>query len=336
MNRYKRLCSLILAGVLMGTGIATARHSATGRGRPWFAGARRTPYSRIISIGDSLSDLGNLFALTGGDKPAPPYYEGRFSNGPLWVEILAARLRMVLVPEDQYAVAGAYTGPGNLNGAYPGMEDQVLQLLDNHPQGLDPNALYTIWIGANDFFATLEVVALMDPSDPAYQQNVAQAFLSMVATGVANTADAVSVLAAAGARHILVVNLPDLGITPMGTGLGPGMGPFLSFWVDTYNGALDQALDALATAGVATIRLDSAGLLRDMVSEPARFGLVNVTDQGVYAPDPAGYLFWDPVHPTTEGHEVLADRAVHELLKFYARKRAPRSPRALLGHIKRR
>ena len=63
MNRYKKLWSLILAGVLMGTGIATARHSATGRARPWFAGARRTPYSRIISIGDSLSDLGNLFAL---------------------------------------------------------------------------------------------------------------------------------------------------------------------------------------------------------------------------------------------------------------------------------
>lgn len=41
---------------------------------------------RVVVFGDSLSDNGNLFAQTG--QPPAPYFQGRFSNGPVWVEQL--------------------------------------------------------------------------------------------------------------------------------------------------------------------------------------------------------------------------------------------------------
>src|SRR4051812_23986271 len=51
--------------------------------------AQNRPFTSQYSFGDSLSDNGNLYALTSRTQPAsPPYYQGRFSNGPTFVELL--------------------------------------------------------------------------------------------------------------------------------------------------------------------------------------------------------------------------------------------------------
>jgi phospholipase/lecithinase/hemolysin len=75
-------------------------------------------YSQIVAFGDSLSDNGNMFALTEGtvyETPSPPYYEGRFSNGPVWVDYLAQDLGIDLV---NMAYGGARTD-GHPLTAYP-------------------------------------------------------------------------------------------------------------------------------------------------------------------------------------------------------------------------
>ena len=46
-------------------------------------------FSGIVVFGDSLSDTGNFFLASGGAVAGPPYFEGRFSDGPVWVEVLA-------------------------------------------------------------------------------------------------------------------------------------------------------------------------------------------------------------------------------------------------------
>lgn len=49
-------------------------------------------FGNIVAFGDSLTHNGNLYAATeatGGIPPAPSYSNGRFSNGPVWVEYLA-------------------------------------------------------------------------------------------------------------------------------------------------------------------------------------------------------------------------------------------------------
>src|SRR4051812_24277895 len=77
------------------------------RGTPWnqgravrtFLPALETLESRVVLagnlvvFGDSLSDVGNLSLSNGNiETPSPPYFAGRFSNGPLWVDTLASSL----------------------------------------------------------------------------------------------------------------------------------------------------------------------------------------------------------------------------------------------------
>src|SRR5947209_6877127 len=46
-----------------------------------------TPFQQLVVFGDSLSDMGNTFAVAG--IPQPPYYDGRWTNGPNWVDYFA-------------------------------------------------------------------------------------------------------------------------------------------------------------------------------------------------------------------------------------------------------
>lgn len=69
--------------------------------------------TQVISLGDSFSDTGNLYALTGQRYPPPPYYEGRFSNGPLWIEHLAKHYAASL---HNHAVGGATSDDDTYTG----------------------------------------------------------------------------------------------------------------------------------------------------------------------------------------------------------------------------
>lgn len=270
------------------------------------------PFSKIVTFGDSLSDTGNAFLYTGGLFPAnPPNAAGRISNGALWTEYLAESLGMELQPEDQYAVAGARTDQDNFNAIFipplagTGLESQIATYLtDSGAEGADPSALHTIWIGANDIFTTLTFGGDIGLT---------------VYTAIQNTAQAVVTLSNEGARHILVLNLPDLGLTPFGLAQGPLGSAQLSYLTNLYNAGLKQALDSLENAGIRTIRLDAAGLIREIADDPAAFGLVNASDPALGSGnDAAGYLFWDGVHPTTAGHRIVASRVIDELIGFYS------------------
>jgi hypothetical protein len=59
-----------------------------------FMGAQaQTPsYDAWYVFGDSSCDVGNIFTATGGAEPAAPYYSGRFSNGPIWLDHAAGFL----------------------------------------------------------------------------------------------------------------------------------------------------------------------------------------------------------------------------------------------------
>ena len=70
--------------------------------------ANADSFSAVFVYGDSLSDNGNLFAATG--FPPAPYFDGRFSNGPVAAEQLAALLGVSTV---DFAWGGATTGLGN-------------------------------------------------------------------------------------------------------------------------------------------------------------------------------------------------------------------------------
>jgi cholinesterase len=241
-----------------------------------------TAYSAVYVYGDSLSDNGNLFAADGGTYPAPPYFDGRFSNGPVAVEQLAAKLGAPLI---DYAFGGATTGIGNQadggNQTTPGMSGlpgMLAEVFGFPPNpALTPSALFIVWGGANDF----EIGG-------------------SVTTAILDIDEIVATLESEGAKHILVPGLPDLGLTPEYYN-----DPAAILYSEEFNAGLQATLPAGATY------FDVAGLMNSIVADPAAYGLSDVTDQCyVSGPtacsDPNQYLFWDDIHPTTAADSILA------------------------------
>ncbi len=281
------------------------------------------PYSAIYAFGDSLSDVGNVYAATGGVTPAAPYAAGQFSNGPVWVQGFAKALGLpALTPSllggTNYAYGGAQSG-ATINHAatsidLTGGNGQIAQYQAAHPVS-DPNALYTLWIGGNDLRAI--------PGNATPEQ--VQAAISQA---VGNVGNAIGALAAGGVKSLLVVTVPDLGRTPAAIAGGPSAQSSATAVAAAFNRLLRDgggplpSLGALsAQYGISIAVLDSSALIDQAVADPGRFGFTNVTDpclrgrgsNAVCAPTLARqdqYLFWDDIHPTAAGHSVIAQAAV--------------------------
>lgn len=254
--------------------------------------AQAGAFSYVAVFGDSLSDNGNLYAAIG--YPPPPYYNGRMSNGPVAVEDLAARLSSPLA---DYAWIGATTGIGNVvdggtatsYGAFglPGMLTSFAGVAPSLPN--KSSALFVLWGGPND--------VLSDLSDPSLLPGA-------IANAVTNISDMALLLEAAGAQHILVPDMPDLGLTPRLLAEGPAASAEGTEVTDLFNALLAASLPP----GVKLF--DTAGFLRSVASNPAAYGFTDVTDacfNGVtVCADPNQYLFWDDIHPTAAADLFLS------------------------------
>jgi phospholipase/lecithinase/hemolysin len=282
--------------------------------------AAALPLTTIVVLGDSLSDQGNGFLLTGGTFPPAPYAQ-RASNGPVAVERLAQRLGVVLLPAagggTNYAVLGATTGPVVIPGTDPpvvtdnyaavqygqpalagtGIVNQALSFVTTGP-AVDPaSTLFVVWGGPNDFF--------LDPSPGG------------AANAVGNLAGTIALLYDAGARQFLVPNMADLSLTPFGQAAPPLVQAGLQALSIGFNAGLGSALDGLdLLPGIDITRFDTFALLTDIANNPAAYGFANATDAcltgdlsvgGIVCADPNSSLFWDSVHPTARGHQVLGN-----------------------------
>jgi len=281
------------------------------------AGSARdhAPFSKLVVFGDSISDNGNLFGATGGAIPPVPYYvNGHFSNGQVWVEYLAEQLAIADDLEN-YAFGGACSGRESyVSFAYgipglPGLQDEIDMFAAVSGGRADPRALYIVQAGANDIFLWTE--SGMPSSLVDFADQVAR-----------NIADAVSRLKKMGARHILVVDIADLGLTP--DAQASGFEELLSVVTQTVNTAVAAKLKTDKHDRGPVIGLFSMyAAMHAIVDDAALFGFSNITYPYlmVLAGDPDGFLFWDGVHPTTMGHGALADFAFARLQQLYPRLR---------------
>lgn len=278
-------------------------------------------WNELVVFGDSLSDTGNFQTLTSGLFPSAAfgYAPGRFSNGPVAVEYLAAWLNL---PLDNHAVGGARTGtpvgggsdnyvedtsqgallasllqqsPGWLNGT--GISAQVGNYVAGGGGGADK--LYFVWGGPNDYFLPASIAT-------------PEAVGASVNNAIGNLQSALTGLYAAGARDFLVPNMADLGLTPSFIEEGAAAAALGSAVSAAHNSALALMLEQLdlnlADARFRTV--DVSGLLNAAALDPGQYGLTNIdtpcqTTAGCPA-NPAGYLFWDDVHITTAGHQAVA------------------------------
>ena len=279
--------------------------------------AQAASFTSIVSFGDSLSDVGNLrnttAAVLGTPLPGSPgYANGRFSNGPVWVEQLAPLLGVATPTASttggqNYAYGYAASGTGATLGVVPNVRTQI----DNYAAAAASSAtsLYTVLGGANDLIAALD-----NNATPAQQALVAQQAAANIAVGV-------QTLYNDGARNVLVANLPDLGAVPryLGTPQQTAATTITSVF-DTALATNLAALD-LASPDLNLYSLDLSALFAQARLNPAGFGLTNVSDAaytndpayagtGTIVANPAGYLFWDSIHPSTQGHGLVAAAAL--------------------------
>lgn len=274
-------------------------------------------YSNAVFFGDSLTDAGTYL----GQPPIAGLFDiaGKFTTnpGPVWSEVVAAELGHPTAPANRggsdYAAGGARvdTQPGYPNNplvpfvqAAPSVRDQITAYLNATGGRADAHALYAVWAGANDEFA------LQDGS-PAYN-----------ALPMAQVADNLSAQIArlrnAGARYIVVMNLPDIGTTPDAIAGGAAYQAQATSYVQSFN---HELFSQLAAQGIRVIPIDTYGMLHQLMSDAARFGFTNIdapacasvpsslvcTSANYAAGSEQNHIFADGVHPTTATHRILAD-----------------------------
>ncbi|WP_166424293.1 SGNH/GDSL hydrolase family protein [Paraglaciecola sp. 20A4] len=261
-NKVKQTISLTAASLLIVSATATA-----------------TPISSLNIFGDSLSDTGALTYLAPAFCPPDPYADCRFSNGPVWVELLADELGL--------SATTAYAGTGGTNYAIGGqrtdnvLEEQIPGFLALNGGVADADALYVIWAGGNDFL----------------QNNPVDTYTPMSA--VTNIIDSVLSLSAAGAMDFLIPNLP-----------------IADPWALAFNSALASSLGTIG-GGLNITQVDAFSTFLDITLNQDEYPFTNVSQpclNGVTAcADPEEYLLWDEVHPTAAGHRFIAAAALAAL-----------------------
>jgi phospholipase/lecithinase/hemolysin len=252
-------------------------------------------YDALYVFGDSYCDVGNIFAATGGAEPASPYYNGRFSNGPIWLDhvagFLGVPLKASLLGGTDYAFGGAWVTedqsiPG---GTIPSVPDQVKLYLSQHGGKADPNALYILEGGGNDILDTTA------GSPQTLGRHIAEGLV-----------DSELLLRRAGAKHFVIPDLFNVGLLPAAAGN-------VSF-ATAASAATNESLDALLAIeqcleGIQIIRLNVFSLLNAVETDPTHFGFTDVTDPcltSAVCADPDHTFFWDTHHPTEFGHAFFA------------------------------
>ena len=283
-------------------------------------------------FGDSLSDTGNVAHLT-QDKygvripgPLADYTDGRFTDGDdtlpvaqkyfgVWIEQLAATLPSKPIITNSldggtnYAYGFALTGSGTtlltltpaLSVTVNNIGQQITDYLATRPV-ISNRTLFVVWGGANDI---LNASSLDD----------------VIKASIEETKD-IQRLVDAGATQFIVPNLPPLGLVPRFNG-----SPTTSFPATTasivYNEFLEAGLTLLKDfhfgKRLRFRQLDVFTLFNKIIASPSSYSLVNVTasSQGAHTIDPDTYLFWDDLHPTTKGHQILAQTAAGILARTH-------------------
>lgn len=290
------------------------------------AAAAAGPFSSLVVFGESLSDSGNnaLFFdnVVGPPRPAGtlrtpvpiptqnfipdfPYASGRYSNGPVWAERLASGLGVMAAPSmaggSNFAFGGARSGPSG--SAFPySLQDQAAMFLERNGGRAPSGNLYALQVGGNDVrdaFATL--AAGGDPQP-------------LLASSVANIDTVFRQLATAGAEHLLVLNVPDLGAAPAVTALGPAASIAATGIAVGFNQALTSSLSQLSSMAGDVALLDLFNLQARIFNDPSMYGFTDLSSACAFSTaciaDPAATFFWDGVHPTASVHAVIGEEAL--------------------------
>jgi phospholipase/lecithinase/hemolysin len=257
-------------------------------------------YTSLTVFGDSLVDAGNIRALNAGANPTQGYFEGRFTNGYDYTDLLSIDLfgkptTASLRGGTNFAFGGARATPTSMSadlGEQLAFYDQYLQLGNT----VDSTGLFVLNFGGNDVFA-----AIQDGTPTGYASD--SAFLKAAASDYAG---GVATLNKLGARNILITGFP--------VATADGLGASLE--AEAY---LNAALSGLTLAdGTTLFRFSYLDFFGRLQADPSAFGLPEPlilpdatlpgggTCRGANAqPACTGYFSFDGTHPTAAVQKAL-------------------------------
>jgi len=289
----------------------------------------QTEYEDVFIFGDSVSDAGNIYLMTGQTTKSPyplvptfPYTIGghHYSNGETWAEQFTKGLgdatggkasRANPGKNGNYAHGGARGRNNTLHPSPDSLEQAQMFIADYN--GAPSDALYVIQFGGNDVRDAL-AAAQSDQSLVTSFGILFQATYEVQGT--------IQTLYNAGARNFLIANSPNMVNAPA-VSLQGGVTVFLTgIFVGTYNGELEDRLAELGgNAGIDIQQFNMFDFTDELVINAAAYGLTNVTSpclnfivaSGGKCENPEGYLFWDGLHPTKAAHKAIAEAALSGL-----------------------
>ena len=281
-------------------------------------------FNNVFVFGDSLSDTGNLAEIQAvqqnklpGPKdnfPNPPFFHDSITNGPVAVELLAEHFgtradpslfatgfadvkQLGLTPGTNFAVAGATSTNRGQGIDLP----QQIGAFTAHVGGqADPKSLYVVFIGGND----VRTAAKAGTTD-------------FVNSGVATEIAGVQALINDGAKHLLVVNVGNVGGIPEFAQQDPAQAAAATADSVLYDLLLAGGVTDLlgANPGVDIKLFDFYAFSAAVAAHASDLGITNTTDpclKSNFTPnancfDPVTqhilfdkFLFWDNIHPTAE------------------------------------
>jgi len=307
----KLLPRLFFCGLFSLTGVGCELFPFTGLEPP------AAEISDLVVFGDSLSDVGNIQQITAGLVPLPPYANGRFSNGEIWVDFVGAHFGVPVLASQRggtiYAVGGATTERDStffFDDDFPvNLRQQVSDYLVTRTP--EDNDVFVIWAGGNDVFDMVRGIGDLTPQISA--DNV------LIAT---------ILLYDAGARHFVIVNTPDVQEAPRFR--NSSNRERAAGLVRSVNDALAERVSFLRQlAGIHIVTVQAEGVLIELIDNPP----VGTTEpllpawsgsfegflgDGVLVENPDSHIFFDNVHPTRRAHAFIADRIIAALTELIA------------------
>jgi outer membrane lipase/esterase len=266
------------------------------------------PIDELFVFGDSLSDTGNVHQMMGwlgaaSPTPSPPYFEGRFSDGPNWVDRLATEMNLVAQPAWQggsnFAHGGAQTGCGlsTLAPVVPNLGEQI-ESFARLRQRFASDAWIVLCGGHNNLIATVQ-----GKDDIAWE------------TALRHLLTHMERLYQLGGRQFIVPNLMPVDRTPEAP---DDRRQFMREWLRSFDQQLAARLEQFQALHpeVHLVTPDFARAIDELLDHPQAYAFSN-TGQAVYdssagrvVGDPATWFWFDECHPGHRAQQLIAQCAI--------------------------
>ncbi len=250
----------------------------------------------------SLYAFGDGVCTTTNGPGGPLYYGNRYSNGRIWLEVLAQRQGLAYEPDKNWSYFGHYS------------ENMVTNVSAFSPPADAKTALFVVWVNDADFVENVERLG----TDLARWTAAIDQTLTNHYQAITN------LYYAKGVRTLVLPNAVDLSEIPYYCRKSPAAKSFIRQRIVEFNFSFSNLLNQarVLLPDLTIYSPDFFALLDDILARSADYGVTNsgidaLEDQALapWALDGPGalYVFWDYLDPTAKVHAIMAD-AVQQMI----------------------